>query len=145
MDWLGWTLLIISCLAWCVNPFFNLLPYNTHTYNIQCSTTINGRFNFVLLFIVWFYRYSWKLKINNNQIRALTTKLLISKHILKYFYYCCVCVCVNPSRGYCIHIVDNWISMNIEWSAERKKCKYVRHRKNYTKILLSINLIHELH
>ena len=29
--WLGWTLLIISCLAWCVNPFFNLLPYNIHS------------------------------------------------------------------------------------------------------------------
>ena len=109
---IGWDGRFWSSIVWysCVNPFFNLLPYITHNHCYQ------RQIEFCVVIHCLVYRYSKKLKINTKYAHG---KYHDFKHILKYFYYCfvrvCISVCVHVKKNYLL-IVDNWICLNIEWS-----------------------------
>ena len=86
--WIGWDGRFWSSIVWysCVNPFFNLLPYITHNHCYQ------RQIEFCVVIHCLVYRYSKKLKINTKYAHG---KYHDFKHILKYFYYCFVRVCIS--------------------------------------------------
>ena len=93
--------------------------------------------NFVVIHLVWFYRYSWKLKINTKYYAHTKENPDFEKtHILKYFYYCMWARMQGREYNVSYHRQRNLFEY---WVIGIKKSKYVRHHRNYIN-LLSITL-----
>ena len=89
--------------------------------------------NFVVIHLVWFYRYSWKLKINTKYYAHTKENPDFEKtHILKYFYYCMWARMQGREYNVSYHRQRNLFEY---WVIGIKKSKYVRHHRNYINLL----------